>query len=344
MSKILINHTYKCLPLTILDDEISAENIINSLCLDKGSNEYKILLSKLSAGIITNHLYDSSISLNNLSNSNNIGNFNNNYGLIPLNSKLYSNGANTQSIPSINQIYELMECKIKIDNEKIDKIDSKVIIPLTGHFRYQLPLILPPQILVIISDFQNRNKLLLIYHGNNKLFDIITNYLRNSFNCLIDQDFKFNSNFLASSLNWSIENDKLESVGNIGLWFGKLETNGKLGTIIVRIFEKDMKTIKNSVLNKDDSGGRGSDSDSDSDNEDGDDDNKKDKIMEYLYNHLEKQTSINFHKLLLVRIQCDLFTIYQDGRIRFTDNMTPKPSVKNDKRLSIWGIISKILE
>lgn len=328
MSKIFINHTFKCMAIDTFvkeedrDDENDGNDetfdIIQYMCSDVESLSTKKLLNQISKTIIMNNMY-TGINRNKYNGS-----------LIPTNSKLFSNGSNTNNIPEISLIRDYLEVKLKIDylneeemenddveeGEEDDEDDNDNEKLITGHFRFHLPPIIPPQIIILIKS-PIPNKLLLFFQGNIKFLNIFTNHIQSKFQCAIT-DISLNNLFFEKCLNWCIINDKLNSIGTLELWFGKLETKGKLGSIIIKIEENDLLKLKSLV-------------------------NDNERITSILYEYLKHETSILFENLPLVKIRCQLFTISVDGKIKFSPLMShlgkTAKSLKNDERLSIWWII-----
>ncbi|KAG0677423.1 hypothetical protein C6P40_004633 [Pichia californica] len=340
MSKIFINHSFKCLEISILpnlhnDDDIPRD-IINFVCSDIDSISTRRLLNQIATTIVSNNLFTSSgMSIG--SNDNNTG------GLIPINSKLYSNGSNTSDYPKIETIKNLLEIKLKIDdvNDSIfknddDADDGSAEKLMTGHFRFHLPSIMPPQIFILIkspilNEYDISKKLLLLFHGNSKFLPVFTSHIEENFNCTITNVIP-NNNTLQSCLNWCVINEKLNSIGNIELWFGKLQTKGKLGTIVITIEEKDILMFRDIYMMTKVKG-----------NKDDDDDTN---LSVLLYEYLESKTKISFDKLILVKLKCQLFTIAVDGKVKFTSSMShlgkKSKESKRDNRLTIWWIIRRL--
>lgn len=341
MSKIFLNHNFRCLVVTKLpdinsDDKNNAdiENVLNntnnnnntnddslnqiiySLCSDLDGQNFSRILNQIATTIIANGLYNNPGTITNHSKA-----FGNSSGLIPYNSKLYSHGSNTSEKPDVFEVRQLLAVKLKIDNTNEEEgIEEKL---LTGHFRFHLPPIIPPQFMILVkfpSEISKESdKLLFFFHGNNKFIPIFTNYIRETYNCTIT-DLYLDNEILQECLNWAIMNDTLDSIGNIELWFGRLQTDGKLGTIVINIEEKDIVNLRKLIKES-------------SDND----------IISVLYKHLSDTTTISFEKIPLVKIKCNLFTISVDGRVRFTSSMShlgnTEKQENGDSRLSIWWII-----
>lgn len=334
MSKIFINHNYKILDITTFSESNSRDvprEIIKFICSNKENNSTKKLLNQIASTIISNKLFlrlDSPLATNN----ENILSGN----LIPINSKLYTHGSNTNEIPDIETITNLLETKLKIDSIKEipddynNMNDGSAEKLITGHFRFHLPPIIPPQIFILVKSpvdkyYKNSQKLLLFFHGNIKFLPVFTKHIEQEFNCIIN-DIHPNNQLLKSCLNWCVMNDTLNSIGNIELWFGKLKTNGKLGTIVVNIQENDIISFKDIYLKEMNS--------------------KNDKLISLLFEYLKFKTSISFDKLNLVKLKCQLFTITVEGRIRFTNLMShlgrSAKQSKQDNRLTIWWLIRNL--
>lgn len=339
MSKIFIDHNYKILDITTFSESNSKDvprEIIKFICSNKENNSTKRLLNQLASTIISNRLFlklDSSLTAND--ENKNSGN------LIPINSRLYAHGSNTNEIPDIETITDLLEIKLKIDNIKEISDDFNYMNDgsaeklITGHFRFHLPPLIPPQIFILVKSpkdkyYKNSQKLLLFFHGNIKFLSVFTKHIEKEFNCTIN-DLHPNNQILKSTLNWCIMNDTLNSVGNIELWFGKLKTNGKLGTIVVNIKENDIFNFKDIYLKEINN------------NNNNNEDEDEDELIILLYEYLKFKTSISFDKLNLIKLKCRLFTITIDGKIKFTSLMShlgrSAKQSKHDNRLTIWWII-----
>lgn len=313
MSKIFINHTFKCVSVTTLTS--TPEEIIETMCSDIDSVCTKRILNKISNAIIINKLYMGLPST--------VSSYS---GIIPLNSKLYSNSSNTSDVPDIQHVRDLLEVKLKIDDVEddidVDVDDEKL---LAGHFRFYLPPIIQPQFVIFVKCANVSNKLLLMYHGNSKFLPIFTSYIQNTFDCTLS-DIQLNNLKMNECLNWCIDNDTLDSIGDFELWFGKLQTSGKLGSILMTIKDRDVKNLKQLIKNLVD----------------------PDDFSDILYEYLESQSSISFNRLALVKLKCQLFTISCDGKIKFTSSMSHighnEKLKRKDERLSIWWIIRKLSE
>lgn len=301
---------------------MSAEDIIESLCSDIESVTSQRILNQLSSAIISNKLYVPQGAVLQSSGS----------GLIPSNSKLYVNGSNTSDIPDIRHVRDLLEVKLKIDdpydNPKTiyqENIADEVL--LAGHFRFHLPPMIPPQLVILVrcpNTAPEDNKLLLFYHGNVKLLSVFVNFIQTHFDCSIN-DTTFSNDLIQRCLNWSVMNDTLNSIGMIELWYGKLNTGGKLGSIVIKIYEKHFKIIRELIT------------------KDALDDGE---FSQILNGYLESQTSIAFDKLTLIKMKSEMFTISVDGKIKFSNFMSQlghtSKKAKGDDRLSIWWIIRQL--
>lgn len=316
--------------------------MIESTCSSVDSESTGRLLNQISSTIITNELFTLQQTGKNTLRGTNRNRMMN--GLIPVNSRLYSNGSNTNEQPDIEIIKDLLEVKLKIDEiEDIEddyddrftnqpiRNDGSAEKLLTGHFRFHLPPMISPQLIILVkspnqSD-QISNQLLLFFHGNLKFLPVFTKHLQNQFNCAIS-DLNIDNDSLKSCLNWSVLNDKLNTIGGIQLWFGKLQTKGKLGTIVINIDEKDIFKFRDIC-------------DQYYKENEGNDDTETLSVL--LFEYLSSQTQISFDKLTLVKLKCQLFTISVDGKVRFNSLMShlgkKAKEAKGDERLSIWWII-----
>lgn len=317
MSKIFLDHSFRCLKLKTLS--YTPDAIIDSMCSDPDSADTKRLLNKISSAIIDNKLYSTRSGYGPV--------IPNSDGLLPHNSRLYSHGTNTSDIPDIKLIRDLIELKLKIDTVDNDEVntntDSEKLS--TGHFRFYLPPVLAPQILILIKNPDpDSNRLVLLFHGNVKLLPVFTSYIQSKFDCTVE-DIRIDNTFMDLLLNWSIMNDVFDSINTLELWFGKLKTGGKLGSIIIKVESKDIKTLKKITL-EEANNNRG--------------------FMGLLLEQLRKETSISFHKLSLVKLKCDLYTIDTDGKLKMFRTMThlgeSDRKQRNDQRLSIWWIIHRL--
>lgn len=340
MSKIFINHSFKCLSITTLpclgeSDEtpsLIAEDlsrtIIESTCAEVDSASTSRILNQIASTIVSNGLFASSEMMGNSTSG----------GLIPLNSRLFSHGSNTNEQPDIETVRELLEVKLKIDDAESGSDDnendkSPADKLLTGHFRFHLPSVIPPQLVIIVKSpttkqqkINNSGRLLLFFHGNTKFLPIFTNHIQDKFNCAIT-DLALDNTTLQSCLNWCVINDTLGSIGNMELWFGRLKTRGKLGTIVINIEEKDMLEFRDAYTSEENF-------------QDGTE------LSALLYEYLELKTSISFEKLTLVKLKCQLFTLSIDGKVKFSNSMShlghKAKQARGDQRLSIWWIIRRL--
>ncbi|ODQ45969.1 hypothetical protein PICMEDRAFT_148306 [Pichia membranifaciens NRRL Y-2026] len=339
MSKIFINHGFKCLSITTLPSleepsgKASASRkdlprmIIESMCADVESVSTARLLNQIASVVVSNGLFTSA----EMSRSSSLG------GLIPLNSKLYSHGSNTSGQPEIETVRKLLEVKLKIDDvEDMDEAGVEAETAeklLAGHFRFHLPGIIPPQLVILVRSPSRRSadggdrpgKMLLFFHGNIKFLPIFTSHIQEGFDCTITDLVPDNAT-LQSCLDWCVVHDTLSSIGNIELWFGRLQTKGKLGTIVVHIEEKDMLEFRDAFQMEDGTDGE--------------------ELSAVLNEYLASKTSISFDKLTLVKLKCQLFTLSVDGKVKFSSSMSHlgqrAKKAKGDNRLSIWWIIRRL--
>lgn len=314
MSKIFLDHSFRCVKLQTLS--YTPDAIIDSICSDPDSTNTKKLLNRISSAIIDNKLYSTKSGYRSV--------IPNSEGLLPHNSRLYSHGTSTNDVPDIKLIRDLIELKLKIDvADKDPEMQSEKLS--TGHFRFYLPPVLAPQILILIKNPDpESNKMILLFHGNFKLLPVFTSFLQSKFDCTID-DIRIDNTFMESLVNWSVMNDVIDSINTLELWFGKLHTGGKLGSIVIKVESKDIKLLKKLILQSADTNNG---------------------FMEMLLEQLRKETSISFDKLSLVKLKCDLFTIDSEGRLKMFRSMShlgeSDRKRKNDQRLSIWWIIHQI--
>jgi hypothetical protein len=315
MSKIFINHTFKCVSITTFSS--SPDEIIDTLCSDIDNVSIQRILNQISRTIINNKFY---VGL-----SNDLARTKSGGGLLPTNSRLYSNGSNTSDVPDIERVRNLLEVKLKIDDieNEFDEFDDEKLF--TGHFRFHLPPVIPPQLIILMKCPTFQDKLLLFYHGNSKFLPIFTSNIQNTFDCTIS-DIVIGNEMMQECISWAINNDVLDCTGGLELWFGKLQTSGNLGSIIIRIEDKDIKIIHDSLKVQ----------------------NDENQFAEVLYEYLQSQTSISFKQLHLVKLKCQLFTLYMDGKVKFTSFMShlghKQKSKHGDQRLSIWWIIRYLSE
>lgn len=338
MSKIFINHGFKCLSITTLpsmeepNGKASAarkdlpRTIIELMCADVESVSTSRLLNQIASVVVSNGLFTPA----EISRGSTMG------GLIPLNSKLYSHGSNTSGQPDIGRVRELLEVKLKIDD--VDDMgdpsdeDGTAERLLAGHFRFHLPGIIPPQLVILVRSPSRQpdgggksGKLLLFFHGNTKFLPIFTSHIQEGFNCTITDLVPDNAT-LQSCLDWCVIHDTLSSIGNVELWFGRLQTKGKLGTIIVHIEEKDMLEFRDAFQAEDGTDGE--------------------ELSAVLNEYLGSKTSISFDKLTLVKLKCQLFTLSVDGKVKFSSSMSHlgqrAKQARGDNRLSIWWIIRRL--
>lgn len=347
MSKILLNHTYRCVALTVLpsaqhgnidgesDSDDPVGDIIRFMCSDVDSVSTQRLLNRLSRTIIKEGIYTQTagagvgVGVNGERGRRSGYGLFGNGGLIPTNSKLYAHGTSTNNVPDIKQVRDYIEVKLKIDQVEESHDESEKME--TGHFRFHLPPMIPPQILVLVRT-TTPNRILLMFHGNQKFLSVLTRHIKSNFNCTT-MDVRFTNSLLRQTLEWAAMNDTLESIGTMELWFGKLNTKrGKLGSIIIRVNESDLLKLR--TLIKQHLREHTHDTET--------------TLQTILYEYLTSRTSIQFDALPLVKLRCELFTISVDGKVRFTSSMshlghTAKLSKKDD-RLSIWWVIRKLLQ
>lgn len=322
MSKIFLDHSFKCVKLRTLSS--TPDMIINSLCSNAESYDTKKLITKISIVIIENRLYSAKSGHESVTSNSEL-----NTGLLPQNSRFYTRGTNTNDVPDIKLIRDLIELKLKIDSvdeAEIATTDNNAEKLMTGHFRFYLPPVLAPQIVILIKCPEpNNNDLLLLYHGNPKFLPVFTSEIQYKYDCTIS-DVQINNDFMKLLMQWSVMNDTLDSIGEIELWFGAMPTEGKLGSILIKVKEKDIKVLKKLILTKQ-----------------VDDDTS---FGELLYKQLQVNTSVSFDQLSLVKLRSDLFSIDTNGKLTMFSTMShlgySEKLVKGDQRLSIWWIIKHL--
>lgn len=215
MSKILINKSFRCYTVTPLS--IEPNEIIDELCSEFSPTSTR-LLTRLAEAIIESGLY---MGTRTTSGS----------GLIPAHSKLYEGGRSTADPPNLATVRSMLEVKVKIDEfqESVEVNDGEL---RTGHYRFHLPLILRPQIAVLV---QSREKLMFMFHGHPIFIPV---FLK----CMQDMDcatskIEITGEQIYRALDWSLEADQVDSIGDVKLGYAT-------GTTGMVFKTKDIRKLK----------------------------------------------------------------------------------------------------
>lgn len=298
MSKIFLGKTYRTVKLAVLDENTDP---IDLVC----TNETASVLKGVSKVILSNDLYKGKNEVIMEEN------------LIATKSNVFPN-----ETPSWRSIFDSLEYKVKIDEDDNTKI---------GHFRFYLPTVLTPQIMILIQSKTadpHRKKLIMMFYGNNVIYNYLQEYLEDSCNCLI-KPISLNTEDMKDFIDYPVEQGSIDSIGLLELWFGKLETNGKLGSIIINIGENELKNVyKGHVKSQKDSNT---------------DDEINNEVMKPIFDSLINETKISFNDLKLVKVKCLLFSISYDGRANFSELMSPVRGNEDD-RISIWFYLDKLID
>lgn len=246
--------------------------------------------------------------------------------------------------PSWRTVFDSLEYKVKVDQDAETKV---------GHFRFYLPSVLSPQILIVIQSLRRdprRKKLLVLFHGNSALQGYLQEFLEDNGNCVM-RPLSLSSRVMRDFVDHVVQQGSLSTVGDLELWFGKLNTRGKLGSIVINMAEKEIHALYKGQRVR---GGEREENETE----------VPLGIMNVLYQNITRETTIKFEDLSLVKVKCMLFSITSEGRVNFGDLMTPmrkqmleessdissdKPQDKSsadfpDDRISIWFYLDRLLE
>lgn len=182
-----------------------------------------------------------------------------------------------------------------------------------GHFRFYMPEVLSPQILVLVNSQEDpqRKRLLLMFYGNRQIFTHIQSVLEQKCN-VMSQPISLTTGEMKSALNYA----QLSGLdASVEIWFGKLNTQGKLGSIIINVGDAELKKLKAS--------------------------SKKKSVhtADLILNSVIEESKINLNELQLIKVKCALFTLTSDGKVNFSEYM----SLKEDGNNSIWFYIATLI-
>ncbi|ODV87860.1 hypothetical protein CANARDRAFT_53198 [[Candida] arabinofermentans NRRL YB-2248] len=231
--------------------------------------------------------------------------------LIPSTSRLYNNGRkDAKEIPDFGEVYSQLQIRVKIN--QLEHSDRVLKI---GHFRFKLPKIIPAQLLILIET--EPGVILVLTKIQPKLLSVIVDHFINSLGCLMNS-LNLPSSLLKELLNETVKGVESNRVGDLELSFNGIPTsNGTLNSLLINVQHQDI--------------GKFDDGES---------------FVESLYDHLRKQTAVDFNQLSLRKIRCRLFFMMSEGKIRFTSDMSflPDPQSYDDDRPTIWVVMFQLCD
>ncbi|GMM30953.1 hypothetical protein DAMA08_036980 [Martiniozyma asiatica (nom. inval.)] len=198
---------------------------------------------------------------------------------------------NSSSRPDVATITNLMDVKVKKDE--------------FGHFRFCLLPAVGVQIGVYVPGEKSRSGLFL-FNGNNLFLNIFTSFFERK-GCILNKPI-INSLTMRSCLDDVLVNN----FGDIEIWFGRFDTKGKLGSIVVKVSGEDWLTLGST---------------------------------ENLFEFIENQSQLKMKDIKVIRVKCGCFSLTWTGKLSFTSLMSPTKTPKDgDTRLSIWIILRKLIK
>ncbi|QPG74736.1 hypothetical protein FOA43_002069 [Brettanomyces nanus] len=305
MSRIFLNQNYrlfKVRPLPkVLDEQLPdsdsyVSSIVDTLCNDEyGDNPFLTDLKRqLASTILTNEMYKTE-NLTAAASS-----------LIPLNSRLYSNGRSTNDKLNIVEILHNLRLRKKINHVIYDQVKIKV-----GHLRFQFLDLIPVQIFIFIEI--EPTEVLLLTKALPKMQNVIAHYLVNQLGCLFEP-LKLSDEFLRSTVDTSVKlANRHEDIGGMELMFSSIQTKGNaLNSIALNVESQDIAKFMD-----------------------------RKGFMHNICEYMQTETSIDFSQLALTRLRSELFLLGADGRLRLSSLLSFRsdPEKFADDRPTIWALL-----
>ncbi|KAH3661663.1 hypothetical protein OGAPHI_006513 [Ogataea philodendri] len=228
--------------------------------------------------------------------------------LIPASSRFYANGRSTSDKPDFADVLRHLEVRARIKEFEYESHSLRL-----GLLRYRLPNVLPFQVSVFIE--VQPGVMLFMTKSLPKLHHVTTDFLVNDLGCLISP-VRLDDAFLKEILDSTIEELDSAAVGELELAFANIKTtNNALSQLVINVPRADVAKFP------------------------------KTNFSAALFEHLRKNTAIDFQKLQLTKIRCDLYLFLAEGRLRFNSELGFQPYVdEEDPRPSLWPFLMRICD